>query len=275
MKEKRKDYELVLQQQIQFLKKSCAEFDKGDESEAIRIAGHLRTILHDSIQKKNFDSKLTSMIDEIRELVSVDEFQNSKKALNKLNGLKGKIEKAQKPQILSKSLLNQLHLKEKLKFIDTTLQKGSFSFYTGGHLMNTTIVSKSYFGLLAKEVITTDDSRQIVKYSPLCLNSLAGRYFQDCPLVGFDEWWYKEIFADGDNISFNRKDLITYVANHDGYAHVEENVHSKYQNFKEGNILENFINGYKKEKVNLATLNSVRQIAFEVLNTIEDLEYKH
>lgn len=46
MKRKRDDYKLVFEQQRKFILKSCSDFDLGDETEAIRIAGHLRTILH-------------------------------------------------------------------------------------------------------------------------------------------------------------------------------------------------------------------------------------
>lgn len=271
MGEKRKDYKLVLQQQKQFLMKSCEGFDSGDESEAIRIAGHLRTILHDAIQKKNFDSKLTSMIDEIKELVNVPEFKDGKKTLNKLNGLKTKIERAQKPQISSKSLLSQLAVKDKLNFIDTTIPKDSFAFYKNTHLSNTTILSKSYFGLVAKEVFY-EDEKQVVKYMPICAHELCTPYFERCPEMTFENWWNKEIFNDGNDTSFTRKDLVLYVANHDGYAHIDENINIKYQSFKEGNILENFINSYQKGKVNLATLNSVRQIAFEVLCALERIQ---
>jgi hypothetical protein len=40
------EFEIILKEQIHFLKKCNLEFDKGDQLEAIRIAGHLRTLLH-------------------------------------------------------------------------------------------------------------------------------------------------------------------------------------------------------------------------------------
>jgi len=87
----------LIEQQIGFLYKSCTAFDLGDESEGIQIAGHLRTILHNSEQKPNYDSRVVTLIDNIREIVSASistergEFQNGKKVLNMLNGLKHKV----------------------------------------------------------------------------------------------------------------------------------------------------------------------------------------
>lgn len=115
------------------------------------------------------------------------------------------------------------------------------------------------------------DGKEILKYLPLCQHNNFESYLTRCPLLPFDEWWYKRIYDDGKGIVFSRKDLITIVANQDGYAHIDENVDIKYQNFKEANILENFFNSNKKEKINLATLNSVRQIAFEVLRTMDNI----
>ena len=271
MKEKRNDYKLVFDQQEKFLLKSCSEFDLGDETEAIRIAGHLRTILHTSYIKKDFDTKLTSMILEIKELVGSENFNNKRKVLNKLNGLREKIEQQQRKQILSKSLLTQLKLIDKLNFIDTALPKNSFAFYTINGPTNTTIISKSYYGLLAKEINVNQEGIEILKYLPLCLHAKSESYFNRCSSIRFEDWWHKNIYNDGKGTEFSRKDLITIVANQDGYAHIEENINTKYQTFKEANILENFINSNKKEKINLATLNSVRQIAFEVLMTINTL----
>ena len=47
-----------LKQQLNFLEKSVNDFDKGDEAEAIRMAGALRMILHDT---NNYTSLLTQL----------------------------------------------------------------------------------------------------------------------------------------------------------------------------------------------------------------------
>lgn len=267
---RRDDYQSIFQQQVRFLEKSCLDFDKGEENEAIRIAGHLRTVLHDSYTKKDFDSKLPTMVYDLTGMLQAERLSDGNKVLNALNGIKIKIDQQQKTQILSKSLLTQLDQKSKLLFLDTSLPRGAFAFYTMGGVSHTIITSRSYYGLLAKEIETAQDDVQMVKYQPLCLHPLSSRYFKTCKSLPFDEWWRKIIYNSGSGVSFSRRDLVIMVANQDGYAHIEENVDERYLNFKDANILENFINDKTKEKSNLATLCSVRQIAYEVLATIKN-----
>lgn len=267
---KRDDYKLIFQQQISFLQKSCDEFDKGDEAEAIRISGHLRTLLHDSIIKKDFDSKIPNMILNICRSLEKEKFRSKVQILNRLNGVKEKIIHQQKEKIESKSLLTQMEIKEHLLFLDTSIVPGSFGhFKINFDNAPTTVFSNSYYGLVAKD-IDTIDGVQIVKYLPLCLGENTN--FINSPRSSFDNWWSKCIYDNGKEVKFSRKDLIMYVANKDGYSHIDENIDSKYENFKEANILENFFNSNLKGKVNLATLNSVRQIAFEVLESIKEIK---
>ncbi len=272
MKTKREDYVIILNQQKLFLEKSCDDFDKGDEFEAIRLAGHLRTILHDSKIKKDYDASPINALIEIKEIISSENFNQKKTVLNKINGVISKLKKKQKPQTLSRSLITQINKKNSIKFIDTSLPKGSNSFYTfANSISNTTVIPKSYFGLLAKDVFKKNN-KQYVRYYPLCKHQDFNSYIQNCTIIDFEQWWNKEIFNSGNGVSFSRKDLVLYVANHDGYAHVEENIDLNYKLFKEANILDNFINSYSKDKVNLATLNSIRQIAYEVTCALNDLQ---
>lgn len=267
----RKDYEIVTKQQRRFIEKSCIDFDKGDEAEGIRIAGHLRTFLHDSYIKKNFDSKLINIASELRNTIATEIADKKLRVncLNKIDSIKHKIEQQQKKQILSKSLLTQIGLKN-IKFIDTSIPPGSFAFYTiGNGLQNTTIIGRSYYGLLAKNITISDDHKETVTYSPLCSHPSFSNYLDQCQWLEFEEWWHKYIYDDGMNVRFSRKDLVQVVANQDGYAHVEENIDLEYIAFKQANILENFINNNKKATANMATLNSIRQIAFETLFSID------
>lgn len=106
MKEKqRTDYDIIFEQQKNFLRKSCAEFDNGDESEAIRIAGHLRTMLHDSAPQKTVDQKFLDLITEIRELLSTEHFKNKNHVKNILTGIERKVLRKQNKPTHTKSLL--------------------------------------------------------------------------------------------------------------------------------------------------------------------------
>lgn len=88
--------------------------------------------------------------------------------------------------------------------------------------------------------------------------------------LDFEEWWYKVIYDDGKGVRFSRKQLVQVVANQDGYAHIEENIDLEYLSFKHANILENFFNSNTKSIINMPTLCSVRQIAYEAMTSIAE-----
>jgi len=58
MKRTQEQLKEALFQQIQFLNTSCQAFDDGNESEALRIAGVLRTLLHDTDTSKSLLGQL-------------------------------------------------------------------------------------------------------------------------------------------------------------------------------------------------------------------------
>ena len=139
-----------------------------------------------------------------------------------------------------------------------------------GALVDTVINSKIYVALVAKDISIASGSETLT-YVPLCKWSDVASwkmYLEKCPSLSFEGWWHKEIFDNGRGVKFSRKDLVTHIANLDGYAHIEENLNSNYEIFKHANILDGFQNSNSKVKVNLVTLNMVRQIAFEVLYSL-------
>jgi hypothetical protein len=268
----REDYEIVTRQQMRFVEKSCSDFDSGDEIEGIRIAGHLRTILHDSHIKKNFDSKLSNWINELKDRIEKEADIKDKKVrnkiLNKIKAIQHKIEQQQKSQILSKSLLTQIGLKN-IKFIDTSLPPDSFAFYNISSLRDTTVLQNSYYGLLAKDIVVSETNHETVKYLPLCLHQGFYNFRGSCKWLDFEEWWHKTIYDDGNGVSFSRKQLVQVVANQDGYAHIEENIDLTYLSFKQANILDGFLNSNTKSILNMPTLCSIRQIACETMETLK------
>ena len=268
---KRENYEEITNQQINFLRKSCLEFDKGNEDEGIRIAGHLRTILHDSHIKKDFDIKLSKIIEDLKEMVSNEAKFKSKKMnvsfLNKITGLQKKIEHQQKIQITATSLLTQIGKKD-IKIIDTSTVPNSFSFFTINKLVNTTVINRQYYGLLAKEV-NVENNIEKVKYSALCYHNGFKNYQENCNWLDFEDWWHKIIFDNADGVRFSRKDLVLIIANKEGFAHIEDSIDIGYKKFQEANVLEDFFNSNIKQIENKPTIHSVRQIAFEVIESIK------
>ncbi|MBN2891876.1 MAG: hypothetical protein JXL97_08420 [Bacteroidales bacterium] len=263
------DYNLVFQQQLRFLAKSCEEFDKGFEEESIRIAGHLRTLLHDSDIKINSDSNLVATIDEIVETVDSLKIEDKKTCeivKSKLNRVKSELEQLNNPQILSKSLLRQQNFDE-IMFFDSSIPRGTFAFFAISSMTNTNELQKMYFGLLEKKLTTNLLSSQ-VNYSPLFKNFSFMNNIKDFKFLIFEDWWNKVIFDDGEGTVFSRKDLILYVANLGGNGHYEEITDKNYIKFKKADIPTDFFYTKFKAVENSPVLNSVRQIAFEFIYSI-------
>ena len=263
----RDDLNEVFEMQISFLRKSCKDFDNGDQSEGIRIAGHLRTLLHDSERKNNIDSSLTSKIDKLKERLKSKTFDDKTSILNDIDQIKQIVQNKQTNFISSKSLFNQMNLFDIYNFLDSSIPKNIPAYRTFDNgITNSTINKDEYYGLLAIHYFV-DNNCINTKYSALCKYSNFVLNAQNT--LNFETWWNKEIYTNHKKVSYTRKNLILDVANKDGYAHVDENIGDKYKEYKESNSFNNFVSIYSVGKtLNAPTLNSVRQIAFEFLYSI-------
>jgi hypothetical protein len=90
-------------------------------------------------------------------------------------------------------------------------------------------------------------------------------------LITFDQFWQEEIvFSDNVGGQFTRKDLVLYVSDQGGGAHVDSKVDEKFYNVTRRNSagwLERTKSGENKP-VDLVELATIRQIAHEVLKTL-------
>jgi hypothetical protein len=66
-----------------------------------------------------------------------------------------------------------------------------------------------------------------------------------------------------------RKDLILSSAEKDGYAHFDPILNDEYDKFLQSDSLELVINGERIKFKNNPAKNSIRQIGFEVIETIK------
>jgi len=162
-------------------------------------------------------------------------------------------------------------------------------------LVHDTQESKSLLTSLGKKNINFYDSASdyhpngvVVSHSGLVLKKFmfpkgGGEYeapLDDLPpsrnknkKVNFDQWWDNRIvIRDSQKNTFTRKDLVRTVANTEGGAHVDLNLNQAYANlsrfhslgwkFFRGEVAEDFKNN--------PALPSIRQIAHEVLKTLND-----
>lgn len=89
--------------------------------------------------------------------------------------------------------------------------------------------------------------------------------------VEFDDWWNKIIFADQNNNTMTRKQLVLAVCNRDGGAHIDPKLNKAYADITRNNSLGfKYIKDGIENDVTDPELATVRQIAHEVLKSLED-----
>ncbi|HGF7511452.1 TPA: hypothetical protein AB5A35_003429 [Vibrio cholerae] len=157
----------------------------------------------------------------------------------------------------STSLLAHLNRKERL-FLSTNNESQNESVHLG-------LVRRINVGVC-------DGKGGEAKYWPLCDE----RYFaspDSQSYVEFETWWSKEEIFRSPKASLTRKDLVLAIANKDGGAHFDKEVTSNYDDFRKkwsgGSCLVGINSGIKRGYDNIPTLPAIRQIAYELLTTLQ------
>ena len=161
-----------------------------------------------------------------------------------------------------------VHDTQKSKALLTSLDRKNINFYDSASDYDSNRVVVSHSGLVLKKFMFPEGGGEYE--APL----------DDLPpsrnknkKVNFDQWWDKRIIIrDNQKNTFARKDLVLTVANTEGGAHVDSNLdqayaklsrfHSLGWKFFRGDVVEDFKNS--------PVLPSIRQIAHEVLKTLND-----
>lgn len=275
--------------QINFLTKFCYEYDLGNEDISIMIAGILRTLLNDSESIKNYDSTMLNQAEKLKSICEVNRNFNSnenfKEAQKLARTIHGQIKNSQKNQTHSISLLGMLNGKN-VPFIDTLLVVDRFSGYSlvvppGKNTVNDyfekmrDMVHRDkhpYAGLCIKHMIIDNDKKiNTPKFYPLSRDPKFN-IDTNTKRVSFNDWWNAIVFDDftGTN-KLSRKNLIKTVADKDGYAHVDRRFYHNYETYKNPRQIKL---GYLDDEITARYENTpvgatIRQIAFELLHTIE------
>lgn len=139
----------------------------------------------------------------------------------------------------SSSLISQINLKYNIKLWS------SGTLYTPSNLF-------SSWSLLTMEFRDVS-----IFYRPI--GSGIGRTF----FLDFEDWWNEIIFDDKKDV-FSRKDIVCYVANQDGGAHVDSSLKEKYAKLVKHNSL-GWVNNDGRVINNNPAYNAIRQIATEVI----------
>lgn len=196
-----------LDDNLQFLKKSCESFDLGFQAEAKRLAVVIRVLVHDT---RN-----------------------------------------------STSLLKQLDYKDNMGFYNTA------SKYDPDNLAEH--VGLTYYKFESnggRHCAPLDMTKEMLSR----LNSY----------VDFNEWWKSIIIKDGEGVEYTRDDLVKILANKEG-AHVDPKISKDFLELRkdlEGSRLgwvqiQNTETGDLKSGISEIDFHSLRQIAYELINSIE------
>ena len=168
----------------------------------------------------------------------------------------------------SHSLLGQLGLKERLRWVDTGER------INPGNLMPTN-------GLVIIKVESSPGGGAEVQYVPPLGKLTLGRERRP---VAFAKWWETDLVKDGRGNLFSRRGLISAVANKDGGAHVDPRLSDDYVALSRLNSL----GAQRLENAGRAgvsfggrgvpargnpALAAVRQVAFEVERTLVQIRW--
>lgn len=146
-----------------------------------------------------------------------------------------------------KSLLGQMQLKKKMKFVSTAQKYDPTNLLSQQCLLSMTI--------------TSDGGT----YNPLFEND--NRY----RLVSCREWGYEVVFCDIHRKLYRRKDLIQLLANMDGGAHIKAEISDAYSGLKENDLtgwIYQRADGSHSGMKNDPVYASMRQMTFELLQSL-------
>jgi len=190
----------------------------------------------------------------------------------------------------TESLLALLGIKEKVRMYDFSAPRVGFSFFNLGERisgLNIRHSSNIYCGLVCKDLKRDEDGKYIYSFSPLCSSPLYHDYEKSCKSQrnrkSISEWSdaiIYEVHGDNVNFSLSRAALLYILCNKDGGAHFDKTFTTRgrfdhksiasYIAFRDDQALHLMVNGVDVRFVNDPAYPSVRQIAHEVLASLEE-----
>lgn len=169
------------------------------------------------------------------------------------------------------SLLGQLGLKDKMQFIDSAHHcKDGICCWEINGLQNATLIDGAvYAGLVSKKLEQTGHV-VMVGLQPLCK---FGHYKQQ-QLKSFDDWYNDEVLDDTKQ-KMTRKNVIENIAEKEGGCHYDTNSTPEQQTFQKPESLRVNLNGTLIEFRPAPVYTSLRQIAWEVLESLKGIILKY
>jgi hypothetical protein len=155
----------------------------------------------------------------------------------------------------SHSLFDQLGIKN-INFLDT-----SHNNHPG-----------TYLGLIIKFFSDVQDGQGgEVIYKPTFTSDF---HFKNKNWIDFDSWWDKKILINENGDSLTRKQLVLFIANQEGGAHIDPQIDEVYDKFRHsysgGVRVFGSKSGIERKFDNIPVLPSTRQISFEVIESLKN-----
>jgi hypothetical protein len=149
----------------------------------------------------------------------------------------------------SNALLQQLGLRSSIRFLDSAGPVNPKNLFTTCNLIVTRMGSDGAEHLASVEIGG---------------NPFPGRR------IPFPDWWLQTVIVDNQRRNFTRQQLVLHVADTDGGAHVDAELDEAYLDLSRNNSLGwVFSSGGNQIPLNDPVLPCIRQIAYEVLETLE------
>ena len=162
----------------------------------------------------------------------------------------------------TESVLKQLE-KNTIDFVDTRAPMGSFSYWTfGNNICNHTFIAQNVYGGLLSKLVTKGEKGLNLDYHPLLGKN---KWAQ---MLSFNDWYTAIVFKD-QKFELSREDCINIVADKDGGAHLDKRIPAKYSCFREPTALQFIIDGQIAVFNQNPVYVSLRQIAWEVLESLK------
>lgn len=166
----------------------------------------------------------------------------------------------------SHSLLKQLSIKDELLFVDSAhhCKNGVCCWEICENTHNIAAIDGAvYAGLVAKK-LSQDGTTLETTLKPLCQFSHAPQP----KMVNFDQWYNEEVLDDTEN-KMSRKNIIENIAEKAGGCHVDEDMTVEEATFRIPEALKIIINGQQVAFTPAPMYVSLRQIAWEVLESLK------
>lgn len=219
-----------LKEQIAIIKLLASSYDDGFDAAAKTLATHIRVLLYDSETSKSLLTQLNK-----KDIEFYDSAQNDNPII--------------RAEVHSAQGLSYFAPRDDLPLPGSP---NNLLPYSGLTIIIFSAEGASYVAPLDTDSVSLTEN-------------FAGK-------ILFNEWWeVTPVIRDKDGKRYTRKDLVLKVTNMDGGAHIDPGLEADYANLSRFNSLGwTFIkNGIKGNFQNSPVLPSIRQVAHEVLKTLQ------